>query len=84
MATVKETKSEAGGNLYKEESYKITLPISDKKQDDVVVIINGETTQIQRGVEVEVSAGVYEVLKNSEKMDTLALRRRKALSEKNK
>lgn len=84
MATVKETKSEAGGNLYKEETYKITLPISDKKQDDVIVIINGETTQIQRGVEVEVSAGVYEVLKNSEKMDTLALRRRKALNDKNK
>lgn len=66
--------------IYQEDSYKITLPLTEEKQDDVIVIINGQSTQIQRGVEVEVNAEVYEVLKNQEKMDALALRRRMALA----
>lgn len=68
--------------IYQEETYKITLPLTEEKQDDVPVIINGEITQIQRGVEVEVSAAVYEVLKNQEKMDALAFQRRKNLAER--
>lgn len=67
--------------LYQADTYKITLPLTEEKQDDVIVIINGYSTQIQRGVEVEVSAEVYEVLKNQEKMDRLAFVRRKALAE---
>lgn len=80
MAT---TKAEESKNIYDKETYLVTLPLSEEKQDDVIVIINGESTQIQRGVEVEVSAAVFEVIKNSEKMDNLALRRRMALKDKN-
>lgn len=58
---------------------RIKLPKTRDKQADVVVAINGFTTVIQRGVEVEVSEPVYEVLQNSEKMDQLALERREAI-----
>lgn len=68
--------------LYQEETYKIELPLTEDKEDDVTVIVNGLVTKIQRGVEVEVSASVYEVLKNSERMDKLALMRRRKLSER--
>lgn len=78
------TKAEESKNIYDKESYLVTLPLSEEKQDDVIVIINGESTQIQRGVEVEVSASVFEAIKNSEKMDNLALKRRMALKDKNK
>lgn len=61
-------------------TYKVTLPLTSEKMDDVTVIINGFVTKIQRGVEVEVSEPVYEVLKNSERMDNLALRRRMELA----
>lgn len=61
------------------ETFKIKLPKTAEKQSDVVVAINGMTTQIQRGVEVEVSRAVYEVLQNSERMDQLALERREAI-----
>lgn len=66
--------------VIKKDTHKITLPLTDDKQDDVVVIINGMSTVIQRGVEVEVSQAVYEVLKNQETMDMLALKRRRALA----
>lgn len=75
MAT---TKTEKKG-LYTEDTYKIMLPISNEKQDDVFVSVNGKTYQIQRGKEVEVPACVYEVLMNSQKMDALALERSRAL-----
>lgn len=74
-------KSENKG-LYTEEKYKITLPLTSEKQDDVTVVINGKATKIQRGEQVEVSAAVYEVLMNSEKMDSLAIRRRNAIMSK--
>lgn len=65
--------------LYDKETYLIKIPLSQEKQDDVTVGINGELTKIQRGVEVEVSAAVYEVLQNMERMDQLAFERRKKL-----
>ena len=65
--------------LYDKETYIIKIPLSQEKQDDVTVGINGELTKIQRGVEVEVSAAVYEVLQNMERMDQLAFERRKKL-----
>lgn len=68
--------------IYKEEFYDITLPLTKDKQDDVPVGINGYITKIQRGVPVRVSAAVYEVLKNSEKMDTLAVIRSKVFQER--
>lgn len=69
----KEAKAEAP------KTYTIKLPKTAEKQADVVVAINGFTTVIQRGVEVEVSEPIYQVLQNSEKMDQLALERREAI-----
>lgn len=68
--------------LYKDDFYTIELPLTDEKQDDMTVCINGYITKIQRGVQVKVSAAVYEVLQNSKNMDKLALERRKALQNK--
>jgi type IV secretory pathway VirB9-like protein len=83
MATAKtNTDTQEVKNLYDKEKYTVTLELTEEKQNDVNVIINGEVTQIKRGEEVEVSAAVYEVLKNSERMDALALKRRKALEDK--
>lgn len=76
MAETKTTKEA------KQETYKITLPLTEQKQDDVHVGLNGMVYTIQRGEEVEVPAGVYEILKNSEQMDALALKRRRNLASK--
>lgn len=72
----------AKNGLYTEDFYDITLPLTSEKQDDVTVSVNGEITKIQRGEPVRVSAAVYEVLKNSENMDNLAIKRRAALMTK--
>jgi len=61
---------------------KIVLPLTEEKQDDVFVGINGMNYKIQRGIEVEVPASVAEVLKNSEEMDKLALIRRSKMANK--
>lgn len=60
----------------------ITLPLTSDKQEDVTVGINGFYTKIKRGVPVEVSRDVYEVLMNMQNMDNLAIRRRNALISK--
>lgn len=62
--------------LYPKDKYIVNLPLTSDKQDDVTVGINGKYYKIKRGEDVEVSAAVYEVLKNQERMDTLAVRRR--------
>jgi hypothetical protein len=93
MATKKEVKEEIAfvedipkkaekTGLYTEEFYNVTLPLTSEKQDDVTVGVNGEITKIQRGEPVKVSAAVYEVLMNSERMDNLAIKRRSALESK--
>lgn len=69
MAT---TKNE---EVKKEQTYKIRLPKTKDMQDDVTVCINGHWTIIKRGVEVEVSAAVKEVLDNKERMEQLAMER---------
>lgn len=66
----------------KERMYTIKLPITEKKQADVYVRLNNKTYLIQRGEEVEVPEGVYEILKNSEEMDALALKRKRELASK--
>lgn len=43
-----------------------------KYASDVFVGLNGKSYQIQRGVDVEVPAGVAEILKHSEEQDALA------------
>ena len=68
--------------LYTQDSYNVTIPLTSEKQDDLTVCVNGKITKIQRGVPVTVSAAVYEVIKNSENMDNLAIRRRMALQSK--
>ena len=93
MATKKEVKEEIvfvedipkkaeKTGLYTEDFYNITLPLTSEKQDDLTVCVNGEITKIQRGEPVKVSAAVYEVIKNSENMDNLAIKRRAALMSK--
>lgn len=66
-------------NIYKDEEYNVIIPLTEEKQDDLTVVINGEVTKIKRGEPVKVSKAVYEVIQNSERMDNLALRRRMAL-----
>ena len=60
----------------------IMLPISEEEHDDVWVCINGKSTYIKRGVTVEVSDEVYEVLQNSMHMKQVALERSIALAKK--
>lgn len=78
----KKAKKEVKTGLYTEDSYTFALPLSAEKQDDVTVGINGRFTKIKRGVEVTVSAPVYEVLKNMERMDNLAITRSNELQSK--
>lgn len=66
----------------KEHMNKIMLPISEDQQDDVWVCINGKSTYIKRGVEVEVNDAVYEVLQNSMHMQQVALQRSIELAKK--
>ena len=73
---------EKKNGLYTEESYTITLPLTSEKQDDVTVGVNGFFTKIKRGEPVKVSAAVYEVLMNMERMDNLAIKRRNELMSK--
>ena len=73
MANIKEEVSTTKAK--KEEMVKIMLPISKEHQEDVQVCINGKWTVIQRGVEVEVTPEVYEVLQNKARMEKLALDR---------
>ena len=53
---------------------KIMLPITRVEKDDEYACLNGKAYLIQRGVEVEVPAGVAEILRNKEKqlMDAMA------------
>lgn len=76
----KEPKAKKG--LYTQDKYVVRLPLSSEKQEDVTVGINGFYTKIQRGKEVEVTADVYEVLQNMERMDNLAIERRLAIESK--
>ena len=50
----------------------IKLALSKHEKKDEVVIVNGKTYQIQRGVEVEVPYYVKSVLDNKEKMLRIA------------
>ena len=54
---------------------KVKLHKDKNVKRDVFVSVNGQTYQIQRGVEVVVPDFVNEVLDNMEKMDNLAMER---------
>ena len=54
------------------ETVKVNLPRVKGKENYVHVGVNGRFFQIQRGVRVEVPMPVFEVLKNSEDMESQA------------
>lgn len=47
---------------------KIKLPLTREEKDDVYVCLNGKSYLIKRGKEVEVPAGVAEILQHREEM----------------
>lgn len=51
----------------------IKLPLSRTEKDDVYVALNGKSYQIKRGVEVEVPAGVAEILQHRDEMLSQAI-----------
>ena len=54
--------------LTNEKKITIRIPRTRADQEDVFVSVNNYTCMIQRGVEVEVSAAVAEVLRHQEEM----------------
>ena len=73
-----EKKPEQGQKMVK---IKLFKGGSGKYADDVFVGLNGETYKIQRGVEVEVPAGVAEILEHSAQQDALTSERLEKLAE---
>lgn len=68
-AKVEETKVEE--TIKSEEKVVVHLfKDNERYKDDVIVGLNGRLYQIQRGIDVEVPAGVAEILNNSMKQDT--------------
>jgi hypothetical protein len=68
------TETKATAKAPKEEkTVKIRLPLSRTEKDDVYVALNGKPYLIKRGVEVEVPAGVAEILQHKEEMLALAM-----------
>lgn len=57
----------------KEEYVRIRLPLTRDQKEDVYVGLNGVGYLIQRGKEVDVPAGVAEILQRSEEMLAQAL-----------
>lgn len=56
-----------------EKKVKIRLPLTRTEKDDVFVGLNGKTYLIKRGVDVEVPAGVAEILEHRENMLSIAM-----------
>jgi hypothetical protein len=52
---------------------------NDKYKDDLVIIVNGKTWQIQRGVQVMIPRYVYLAHRQAEKQKTAAARHNQAL-----
>ncbi len=52
---------------------KVKIDLTRTEKDDVYVALNGKSYLIKRGVEVEVPAGVAEIIDHSEKMLTQAM-----------
>ena len=74
--TVKETVENTAAETVekpKEEYVRIRLPLTREQKEDVYVGLNGVGYLIQRGKEVDVPAGVAEILQRSEEMLAQAL-----------
>lgn len=69
--------------MAKEKKVKIRLPITKTEKDDVFVGLNGKTYLIKRGVEVEVPAGVAEILKRRDDMLVAAMDYEESVKDKN-
>lgn len=66
-----------------EKKVKIKLPITRTEKEPVYVAINGKPYLIKRGVEVEVPAGVAEILKRKDDMLVVAMDYEESVSDKN-
>lgn len=66
-----------------EKKVKIKIPMTRTEKDDVFVGLNGKTYLIKRGVEVEVPAGVAEILKRRDDMILTAMAYEEYVSDKN-
>ena len=66
--------------LTNEKKVTIRLPRTRADQEDVFVSVNNYTCMIQRGVEVEVSEAVAEVLRHQEEMLETIMRFEQAAS----
>lgn len=62
------TKKESVNETVKEGYVRIRLPLTREEKDDVYVGLNGVGYLIQRGREVDVPAGVAEILRRKEEM----------------
>lgn len=69
--------------MAKDKKVKIRLPITKNEKDDVFVGLNGKTYLIKRGAEVEVPAGVAEILKRKEDMLVAAMDYEESVADKN-
>lgn len=78
MAETKETKQ----TVKKEEKVTIKLPLTRAEKDDVWVGLNGKSYLIKRGVNVEVPAGVAEILQHQEEMLNIAMEYEEAMMAK--
>lgn len=76
MASKKDTVENTAADTVekpKEEYVRIRLPLTRDQKEDVYVGLNGVGYLIQRGKEVDVPAGVAEILQRSEEMLAQAL-----------
>lgn len=78
MAETKETKQ----TVKKEEKVTIKLPLTRSEKEDVWVGLNGKSYLIKRGVNVEVPAGVAEILQHQEEMLNIAMEYEEAMMAK--
>ena len=68
MATNKKTEAVENTAEIAPKKVKIKLPLTREERDDVYVCLNGKSYLIKRGKEVEVPAGVAEILQHKEEM----------------
>ena len=68
MATNKNTEAVENTAEIAPKKVKIKLPLTREERDDVYVCLNGKSYLIKRGKEVEVPAGVAEILQHKEEM----------------
>lgn len=68
MATNKKTEAVENAAEIAPKKVKIKLSLTREERDDVYVCLNGKSYLIKRGKEVEVPAGVAEILQHKEEM----------------